>query len=31
MSELTQEIVRELLDYNPATGVLTWRERGATL
>jgi hypothetical protein len=25
--ELTQEIVRELLDYDPLTGVLTWRPR----
>jgi len=25
--ELTQEIVRELLDYNPDTGVLTWKFR----
>lgn len=27
MVELTQEIVRELLDYDQETGVLTWRER----
>lgn len=25
--ELTQDIVRELLDYNPDTGVLTWKKR----
>jgi hypothetical protein len=25
--ELTQEIVRELLDYSPETGGLTWRQR----
>ena len=27
MIDLTQEIVRELLDYNPDTGALTWKER----
>ena len=27
MSKLTQEVVRELLDYNPETGFLYWRER----
>jgi hypothetical protein len=26
--ELTQEIVRELLDYDPETGELRWKERG---
>lgn len=25
--ELNQEIVKELLDYNPETGILTWKER----
>lgn len=27
--ELTQEIVKELLDYDPATGKLRWKERSA--
>lgn len=27
MTELTQEIVRELLDYDSETGILTWKER----
>jgi hypothetical protein len=27
LTDLTQEIVRELLDYDPATGALTWRQR----
>lgn len=27
MTELTYEIVRELLDYDPETGALTWRPR----
>jgi hypothetical protein len=27
LMELTQEIVRELLDYDPLTGVLTWKHR----
>ncbi|NTG73273.1 HNH endonuclease [Agrobacterium rhizogenes] len=25
---LTQDLVRELMDYCPETGILTWRERG---
>lgn len=28
MPEITQEIACELLDYDPATGKLTWKERG---
>lgn len=28
-NELTQEIVRELLDYDPETGLLFWKEREA--
>ena len=28
MTDLATEIVRELLDYNPETGVFTWRPRG---
>lgn len=27
MTELTQEIVRELLDYDPVSGILTWKRR----
>lgn len=31
MAELTQEIVRELLDYNHETGKFYWKERGVHL
>jgi hypothetical protein len=27
----TPELVRELIDYDPETGVMTWRERSAQL
>ena len=27
MEKLTQEVVRDLLDYNPTSGALTWKER----